>query len=209
MACCGGYGQVPAGVTCRNATGRGKRSVSGSPVGSGTGPGLASWNRCRCGTALSERWKGRCWWTPPSTGLTSTRPGPAKGGGRREQRTGRSGTLGGRPSAAPLPRRADHQSPSRLRRPGPTPGGRPHPRQRQRLHRLQRDGGTCAGASGGRRTAAAQTRHGHRRQSLLVTGDPAEPASPGHPHEHPGADRPEGQPPAPWRSRRQTTDLRP
>ena len=195
-------------VTCRNTTGRGRRFMSGSPVGSGTGPGLASWSRSRRGTTPSERWNGRRRWTPPSTARTSTRPAPGKGGGR-ERRAGRFGTLGGRPGAGPLPRRADHQSPSRLRRPGPAPGCRPHPRQRQRLHRVQSGAGICADASDRRRAAAAKTRHGHRGQGLLITGGPTGPAVPGHPRSHPGTDRPKGQPPAPRQSRWRTTGLRP
>jgi transposase len=54
---------------------------------------------------------GRCRWTPPSSGLTSTLPEHSKGGGplRRARRS----------RARTLPRRADQQSPSTLRRPSP------------------------------------------------------------------------------------------
>jgi hypothetical protein len=45
------------------------------------GPGRASWSRFRRRTTLSERWIGRCRWTPPSTAPTSRRPVPGKGAG--------------------------------------------------------------------------------------------------------------------------------
>jgi hypothetical protein len=84
------------------------------------GPGPTSWSRFRRRATLSER-----------------------------RRAGRSGTLGGRPGAGSLPRRADRQGPPRLRRSWPAPGCRPHPRQRQRPHRIQSSPGICAGPRAG------------------------------------------------------------
>lgn len=49
--------------------------------------------------------------------------------GRRRGTNWRSGTCDGWPGARPVPLRADHQGPSRLRRPWPAPGRRRHARR--------------------------------------------------------------------------------
>lgn len=187
MGCRGGRGPVPRGVTCRNATGRGRRSVSGSPVGRRTGPGLVCWSMSRSGTTSSEPGSGGCPSTPRSTVLTSMPPAPAKGGGGGG-RTERSGTRVGWPGARPVPRWADDQGPSRLRRSGPASGRCRHARQRQRLHRLRHGHDRGEGAPDRRRASPPQARGGYRGQGVLVTGDPPGPARAGHP----GGDPAEG-----------------
>lgn len=101
-------GDGSPGVICRNSTGRGRRSMNGSPAGRRTGPGPACSSGSRSGTTPSGRYGGRCRPTPPSTGSTGTPPAPAKGGGDGG-RTGRTGTHGDRPGARPVPRRADRR----------------------------------------------------------------------------------------------------
>lgn len=97
-----------------------------------------------------------------------------KGGG--VGRTGISGTLGSSPGARPVPRGADHQGSSRLRRQGPSPGRRRHAGQYQRLHRLRHRHGRAASAPDRCRTSPLQTGRGARGHGVLVTGDPPGPA---------------------------------
>ncbi|CAL9661168.1 hypothetical protein SUDANB126_07011 [Streptomyces sp. enrichment culture] len=178
--------------------------MSGSPAGKRTEPGFACSSRSRSATTPSEPWSGPCRSTPRSTGLISMPPAPAEGGGDGG-RTGRSGAPGGSPGAGPVPRRADHQGSSRVRRPGPAPGRGRHARQHQRPDRLRRRPRCLGGAPGRRRAPPPQVRRGHRGQGVPVPGDPPGSAAAGHPGGDPAAGGPEGQPPAAREGRRSST----
>ena len=140
--------------------------------------------------------------TPPSSAPTSTLPPPAEKGDPPAGRTRRS-----RPR--PIPRRPDHQNPSRLRRQGtPTRGPadtRPTPRQ----HLRASPPGTHLRPAHRPGPASLQARPGHRRQGLQLPRVPRLPAQTRHRLHHPGESRPAATPAQPRPSRRAATGLRP
>jgi hypothetical protein len=139
-------------------------------------PGTGSWPTSSSTATPSAPWTGRsCVSTPPPCGLTSTRPGREKGG------------LAGR-GARPVPWRADHEDPPRMRRAGPAAGLHDHRRQRQRLHPVRAGDGPHQHRAVRARTAQNQARAGRRGQGLLVHEDPRLPAQARYQGCHPGAD---------------------
>lgn len=105
----------------------GRPSTSGSPAGKRTGPGRICWNTSKSAT-LRAGWSGPSPSTPRSTGPTSTRPAPAKGGPRTAtDRVARRGRGSHRPLVAEPARR--HPDP------GPGPSGQGPPVCRARLPR--------------------------------------------------------------------------
>lgn len=66
-----------SGVTCRNGSGRGRRSMNGTGCGRRTGRGNVCCSRSRPPRMLRGRLTGTSRWTPPSSALITTRPAPA------------------------------------------------------------------------------------------------------------------------------------
>ena len=119
-------GPESPGVTCQNATDRGRRSTPASAAMPWTtcSPGHSSRSRPTRTPPATSTGSSRS--TSPSSAPTSTPPPPAEKGDPSAGRTGRS-------HLRPIPRRPDHQNHPRLRRPRPAPrhpaDTRPTPRQ--------------------------------------------------------------------------------
>lgn len=145
---------------------------------------------------------GRSRLTPPSAGLTSTPPGPAKGGcrsgpGASERPRGRAG----RPRFGTLARRTDHQDSPRRRRLLPRPRCRHHRRPTRRRARLRAGDEPNSCPPDQRWTPPHPARSCACQPGVLLPSDSLLPAQTRDRAHHPGGARP-GRTPTPPRFRR-------